>query len=64
MGPGESKSVPLEISARSLSSVDAAGKRAVLTGTYTLSVGGAQPRETEAKSEATFTVTGSAELPK
>ncbi len=64
LGPGESKSVPLEISARSLSGVDAGGKRSILPGTYTLSLGGAQPKEAEAKSEATFTVTGSADLPK
>ncbi len=64
VGPGERREVPLEISARSLSSVDAAGQRSVLAGTYLLSVGGAQPKETAAKSEVTFTVTGMASLPK
>jgi beta-glucosidase len=64
LGAGESREVPLEISARSLSSVDAQGERSVLPGNYSLSVGGAQPAETEAKSEITFSVTGSAKLPK
>ena len=64
LGAGESKAVPLELSARSLSSVDAQGERSVLAGSYSLSVGGAQPGETAAKSEATFSVTGSAKLPK
>ncbi len=64
LGAGESREVPLEISARSLSSVDAQGERSVLPGSYSLSVGGAQPAETSAKSEITFSVTGSAKLPK
>jgi beta-glucosidase len=64
LGAGESREVPLEISARSLSSVDAEGERSVLPGSYSLSVGGAQPGETEAKSEVTFSVTGTKKLPK
>ena len=46
------------------SSVDDQGNRSVLAGKYTLTVGGAQPEETEAKSEAAFTVDGTASLPK
>jgi beta-glucosidase len=61
---GASKEVTLEIDPRSLSSVDSRGNRSILPGKYTLSVGGAQPWETEAKTEAEFTVTGTQELPK
>ena len=62
--PGASKQVTLKIAARSLSTVDNDGNRSVVAGNYTLTVGGAQPQETQAKSEAGFTVTGTAPLPK
>jgi len=62
--PGASKDVTLKIDPRSLSSVDDQGNRSILAGKYTLSVGGAQPQETKAKSEAGFTVTGTAPLPR
>ena len=62
--PGATKSVKLEIDPRSISSVDDQGNRSILAGKYTLSMGGAQPEETEAKSEAGFTVTGTTTLPK
>ena len=61
---GASREVTLKIDPRSISSVDEAGNRSILAGKYTLSVGGAQPDETQAKQEAAFTVTGSAALPK
>ena len=61
---GASKDVTLKIDARSLSSVDDQGNRSILAGKYTLSVGGAQPQETDAKSEAEFTVTSTAAVPK
>jgi beta-glucosidase len=64
LGAGESRVVPLEISARSLSSVDAQGERSVLAGGYSLAVGGAQPAEAAGKSEVTFSVTGSVKLAK
>ena len=64
IAPGTSKEVTLKIEPRSLSSVDDQGNRSILAGKYTLSVGGAQPEETQAKSEAGFTVTGTAALPK
>ena len=60
---GTSREVNLTIDPRSLSSVNDKGIRSILSGKYTLSVGGAQPQETEAKSEASFTVTGTLELP-
>ncbi|KAA6459797.1 glycoside hydrolase family 3 protein [Acidobacteria bacterium AB60] len=62
--PGATKTVTLRIDPRSLSSVDDQGNRSILPGKYTLSLGGAQPQETDAKSEATFTVTGTAPLSK
>jgi beta-glucosidase len=61
---GVSQEITLTVDPRSLSSVDDKGNREILPGTYTLFVGGAQPEDTEAKSEAAFTVTGSAPLPK
>ncbi len=62
--PGVTKAVKLEINPRSLSSVDDQGNRSILAGKYTLSIGGAQPLETTDKSEARFTVTGTAQIPK
>jgi beta-glucosidase len=62
--PGVTKAVKLQIDPRSISSVDDQGNRSVLAGKYALSIGGAQPQETEAKSEAAFTVTDTAPLPK
>ncbi|MFZ0746923.1 MAG: glycoside hydrolase family 3 C-terminal domain-containing protein [Terracidiphilus sp.] len=64
IAPGSSKEVTLTIDPRSLSSVDDQGNRAILEGKYTLSVGGGQPEETQSKSEAGFTITGSKALPK
>ncbi len=64
IGPGASKEVTLKIDPRSLSSVDDQGNRSILAGKYMLSVGGAQPEETKAKSEAEFSVTGTEALPK
>ena len=64
LNAGSSKEVTLKIDPRSLSSVDDQGNRSILPGKYTLSVGSAQPQETDAKSEAGFTVTGTAALPK
>jgi len=62
--PGASRQVSLKIDPRSLSSVDEQGNRSILEGKYALTVGGAQPEETQAKSEAVFTVNGTAALPK
>jgi beta-glucosidase len=61
---GLSKDVTIAIDPRSISSVDEKGNRSILEGKYTLTLGGAQPQETEAKSEAGFTVSGSLALPK
>jgi beta-glucosidase len=64
LAAGESRNVSLELSPRSLSSVDSQGQRSVLAGAYHLSIGGAQPAETKAKSEIDFSVNGTASLPK
>ncbi len=61
---GESRELTLRLDPRSISSVDDKGDRSVLAGKYQLSIGGAQPQETKAKSETTFTVTGTVALPK
>ena len=64
LAAGASRQVTLRIDPRSLSSVDDQGNRSILAGKYTLTVGGAQPQETAAKSEAGFSITGSKALPK
>ena len=61
---GESKDVAITLDPRSLSSVDDQGNRSILEGKYSLTLAGAQPQDTEAKSEATFSVTGSMPLPR
>jgi beta-glucosidase len=61
---GETRPVTLHFDPRSLSSVDEKGERAVIPGKYELTLAGAQPEETKAKSEATFTVTGMQPLPR
>ena len=62
--PGAAREVTLQIAPRALSSVDDQGNRSILAGKYTLTIGGAQPQDTDAKSEAAFTVTGTEALPK
>ncbi len=62
--PGAAREVIINVDPRSLSSVDDQGNRSILAGKYTLTLGGAQPQETDAKSEARFTVTGSVAVPK
>jgi beta-glucosidase len=64
LAPGASKEVALKIDPRALSSVDEQGNRAILAGTYILSVGGAQPQEASAKSETSFAISGVKALPK
>jgi len=61
---GETRAVTLHFDPRQLSSVDEKGERSVLPGKYELTLSGAQPDETKAKSEATFTVTGTQPLPR
>ena len=61
---GQSKDVTITLDPRTLSSVDDAGNRAILPGKYTLTLAGAQPQETQSKSEAAFTITSKQDLPK
>ena len=61
---GAMRDVTISIDPRSLSSVDDKGDRAILPGKYVLTLAGAQPQDTDAKSEAAFTVTGTVTLPK
>ena len=61
---GQSRQITILIDPRTLSSVDGQGNRSILPGKYTLTLGGAQPHETQSKSEAAFTVTGKQDLPK
>jgi beta-glucosidase len=56
--------VTITVDPRTLSSVDDQGNRSILEGKYTLTLAGAQPQESQSKSEAEFTVTGSLPLPK
>jgi beta-glucosidase len=62
--PGTTHEVKISIDPRSLSSVDDQGNRVILAGKYSLTLGGAQPAETEAHAEAGFTITGIMSLPK
>ncbi len=64
LSPGASRTVTLKIDPRSISTVDDQGNRSIQPGKYMLTVGSTQPEETKSKSEASFTVTGSATLPK
>jgi len=61
LSPGESRKVSFEVGPRDLSSVDAAGGRAVEPGVYKLWVGGGQP-DKEGEGSA-LTVTGRQPLP-
>ena len=62
--PGESREVKFTLDPRAISSVDLDGNRAVLAGRYQIVIGSTQPTETREKSEAGFTVQGTAPLPK
>ena len=64
LAPGASRDVSLELGPRSLSAVDSKGQRSILPGAYHLTVGSTQPAESASKSEADFTVNGTAALPK
>ena len=64
LAAGEAREVALEVSPRSLSSVDDKGERSILQGTYHLSVGSAQPGEASSKSEVDFTISGTKAMPR
>jgi beta-glucosidase len=55
---GATREVSIQIEPRTLSAVDNEGHRRILEGKYKLTLGGAQPQETAAKSETSFSITG------
>jgi len=61
---GKSAVVDFTLDPRTLSEVDADGKRAILPGEYKIFLGGAQPGNESKASTAVFKVNGKAELPK
>ena len=62
--PGQSAGVDFMLDPRTLSEVDADGKRMILPGEYKVYVGGGQPGSESQAQTATFTVSGTVELPK
>jgi beta-glucosidase len=62
--PGETVRVELEMTPRTLGQVDEQGQRVIVPGTYTVAVGGTQPGETPGGVMGTFSVTGSANVPR
>jgi beta-glucosidase len=63
LAAGGVKHETVTIDPRSLSTVDASGKRSIVAGEYTVFVGGAQPGDGDGVS-AKFTITGTKELPR
>ena len=64
--PGEAKKITFTLSLRQLSEVDAQGIRTVQPGSYSIAVGGAQPKDARATTTAqtaAFTIDGTQELP-
>ena len=65
IAPHARQHVRFVLQPRALSTVDAKGKRAMRAGQYTLSLGGAQPKESEGGAvTASFTIRGSKDLPR
>jgi beta-glucosidase len=64
LNPGEHRSVSLVLAPRSLSSVDDLGQRSILSGTYQLTLGSAQPGQSSQSSETTFVIRKTMSLPK
>jgi beta-glucosidase len=63
IGAGETEHVRMTLDPRALSHVNPAGEHIIAPGSYRLSVGGGQPGTSAPAAEATFTITGQAELP-
>ncbi len=62
--PGKSAQVDFTLDPRTISEVDADGKRVILPGEYKIFLGGAQPGNESGTNTGVFTVNGTAELPK
>jgi beta-glucosidase len=63
IGAGETAHVHLALDPRDLSHVNQVGDRIIAPGTYSLSIGGGQPGTGAPVAEASFTITGQAQLP-
>lgn len=64
LAAGERRRVEFALSPRQLSHVDAQGRRAVVSGSYRLFVGGGQPGTDAAGGEAEFVIRGQSKLPR
>jgi beta-glucosidase len=64
LAPGQATEAHLNLTPRSIAQVDEKGNRIILPGTYTISLGGSQPSDASSTQTATFTITGTKELPK
>ncbi len=64
IGAHAQQHIRIVIDPRSMSTVDAAGKRSIVPGEYTLSLGSAQPSEDAHAVVERFTITGSEDLPR
>ena len=64
LAPGQTKHITFSLDPRALSQVDDKGVRAVTPGSYRITVGGSQPTEITNSQSATFTIEGTAELPR
>jgi len=60
---GETAHLRLTLDPRALSHVNQAGEHIIAPGSYRLSIGGGQPGTSSRTTEATFTITGRAQLP-
>jgi len=63
IGAGKTEHIRMTLVPRSLSHVNQAGEHIIAPGSYSLSIGGGQPGTSAPTAEATFTITGKAELP-
>ncbi len=63
IGAGETAHVHLALDPRDLSHVNQVGDRIIAPGSYSLSIGGGQPGTGAPVAEASFTITGQAQLP-
>ena len=62
--PGKTAHVGIQLAARTIGQVNDKGERVIVPGTYSVSIGGAQPAEFPGAVNATFTVKGSQTLPR
>ena len=62
--PGKTAHVGIQLDSRAIGQVNEKGDRVIVPGSYTVSIGGAQPAEFPGTGTATFTVNGSQTLPR